>query len=393
MMRSPSLKEAQAAKGEKSPYDSVCHQYDARHRYVKKNDYMDAAPLLEAAARSEYCPPAQAKAWLRAVMVIYYSNKDYTKTVELGEQVIKRGAADDETTSMMGDSYYHLGKFKEAGDSIQQVTDKQDKPEEKFLKFEYSCFTKANDSKAAEKVLDKLVTYYPKPDYWANRADVAARMRTSRMRTCSWRVPPDVRRRCAQAPCGSMRTWRRSRSIKAIRARPLRCCSAPSAECVHRSSATRSATSTCSTAPSSAPATIRRACQQPSRRQQKAPDGDMLVQLGAAYLSYGQAARRSPILQQGIAKGMLKYPDEANLLLGMRSCKRQAGRCRQGIFEKVASSQCGNYARLGKLWTLLRPHRLRIAPPEPNAHAHQGPARPALFVRIARSPAARSSPP
>ena len=69
-----SLKEAQAAKGEKTPYDLFIINEMLGTAYVKQKDYQNAAPLLEAAARSEYCDPAQSKAWLRAVMVIDYNN-------------------------------------------------------------------------------------------------------------------------------------------------------------------------------------------------------------------------------------------------------------------------------------------------------------------------------
>lgn len=347
-----SLKEAQAAKGDKSPYDLYVINTMLGTAYVKKNDYMDAAPLLEAAARSEYCPPAQAKAWLRAVMVIDYNNKDYPKTVELGEQIITRGAADDETTSMMGDSYYHLGKFKEAGDFVQQATDKQDKPQEKFLKFEYSCFTKANDSKAAEKVLDKLITFYPSNDYWAIALSSlrGANITDAHQQLALYRLEFDLGVLKRPSDLEEMAEISLDQGFPgetvAVLQRAFQQNLITDAREKERyqhllEGAKQRAMKDEASLAAAEPAA------------EKAPDGNMLIQLGAAYLSYGQAAKAVSMLQQGIAKGMLKNPDEATLLLGQAQLKAGQAGAAKSNFEKVASSQNGNYARIGRLWTLF----------------------------------------
>jgi len=47
----------------------------------------------------------------------------------------------------------------------------------------------------------------------------------------------------------------------------------------------------------------------------KGGEGD--VRLGQAYLSYGEAAKAVEAIQRGIAKGSLRNPDEAQILLGI----------------------------------------------------------------------------
>jgi hypothetical protein len=83
-----------------------------------------------------------------------------------------------------------------------------------------------------------------------------------------------------------------------------------------------------------------------------APGGDKLVQVGAAYMSYGQNDKAIADIQKGIAKGSLKYPDEANLLLGIAQLRSHNAADAQRAFEKVSSSSNAGYARLGKLWAL-----------------------------------------
>jgi hypothetical protein len=48
-----------------------------------------------------------------------------------------------------------------------------------------------------------------------------------------------------------------------------------------------------------------------------AKSGDDLVQIGYAYATMGQADKGVPLIEQGIAKGGLKRPDDARLRLGM----------------------------------------------------------------------------
>jgi hypothetical protein len=83
-----------------------------------------------------------------------------------------------------------------------------------------------------------------------------------------------------------------------------------------------------------------------------APNGDPLVQLGAAYISYGQNDKAVAAITKGIAKGGLKSPDEANLLLGIAQLRQRNNAAAQQAFDKVASSSNNGYARLGKLWAL-----------------------------------------
>ena len=83
-----------------------------------------------------------------------------------------------------------------------------------------------------------------------------------------------------------------------------------------------------------------------------AATGDSLVQVGAAYLSYGQVDKAIAALNQGIAKGSLKYGDEANLLLGIAQLRHHDAADAQKAFEKVAVSSNEGYARLGKLWAI-----------------------------------------
>ena len=80
-------------------------------------------------------------------------------------------------------------------------------------------------------------------------------------------------------------------------------------------------------------------------------DGGELVQIGYAYATMGQADKGVSLIEQGIAKGGLKRPDDAKLRLGMALL--QTGKHKAKAVQTLRSVQ-GNdgSADLGRLWAL-----------------------------------------
>ena len=82
-----------------------------------------------------------------------------------------------------------------------------------------------------------------------------------------------------------------------------------------------------------------------------AKDGNALVNVGYALVTLGQADKGIPLIEQGIAKGQLKRPEDAKLRLGMALL--QQGKNRQKAVQTLRSVQ-GNdgAAEIGRLWTV-----------------------------------------
>ena len=81
-------------------------------------------------------------------------------------------------------------------------------------------------------------------------------------------------------------------------------------------------------------------------------DGGDLVQIGYAYTTMGQADKGVSLIEQGIAKGGLKRPDDAKLRLGLALL--QTGKNKAKAVQTLRSVQ-GNdgSADLGRLWALF----------------------------------------
>jgi hypothetical protein len=84
---------------------------------------------------------------------------------------------------------------------------------------------------------------------------------------------------------------------------------------------------------------------------QAAKDGAILVRTGLAYTGLGQYDKGIGLIQQGIAKGGLRFPNDANLQLGIALMRAgQKGRATQA-FKSVTGND--GAAELARLWMRL----------------------------------------
>jgi hypothetical protein len=83
-----------------------------------------------------------------------------------------------------------------------------------------------------------------------------------------------------------------------------------------------------------------------------AKDGNDLVQIGYAYVTMGQADKGVQLIEQGIAKGGLKRPEDAKLRLGLAMLK--TGHLKAKAIQTLRSVHgTDGGADLGRLWALV----------------------------------------
>ena len=83
-----------------------------------------------------------------------------------------------------------------------------------------------------------------------------------------------------------------------------------------------------------------------------AKDGNELVQVGYAYATMGQADKGITLIEQGIAKGGLKRPDEAQLRLGMALLQSGAKNKAKAVQVLRGIKSTEGTADVGRLWAL-----------------------------------------
>lgn len=345
------LKEAQTTAGEKSAYDNFVINQMLGFVYVQKQDYASAAPALEAAAQSQYATPEQQKGWLRAVMGSYFAQRNYSKTVEVGEQAVKHGVTDTETYTTIADSQSKLGDWKGAAATIQQVVEHQAKPDKKLLEFQWNCYVKLNDSADAGRVIEKLVAFYPEPDYWLNALAPLSRMdiKDAHLQLNVYRLMNDVGVLKRPSDYAEMAELALDQGYPGETQAILEKAFAQRIFTEQRDKdryqhlldgVKQRVTADLAQLGSS------------EKDAAVAPTGDAYLRLGAAYLSYGQNDKALAAITKSIDKGNLKSADEARLLLGIAKLRAKNAPEAERDFDKVSMSSNTAYARLGRLWAL-----------------------------------------
>jgi len=343
--------EAQGAPGEKSAYDNFVINILLFQIYQQKQDMAEAIPVLQAAAQSQYATPEQQKSWLKNVALYYFQQKDYAKSLEVADQAVKHGANDSDTLLLIAKAQYLSAKYKEAAATVQDVISKQEKPEEDTLKLLWSADLKANDDAAASRALEKLVTYYPKPEYWANMLAPLVRMdiKDAHLQLNVYRLMDDVGVLKLPSDYAEMAEIALDAGYPGETQTVLQQAFSRNVFTEQRDKdryqhllegAKQRAATDLAQLPTS------------EQTAEGAPSGNGLVQVGAALISYGQYDKAVPAITKGIAKGGLKSTDEAYLLLGIAQLKLKNGGAAAQAFDKVAASSNTGYARLGRLWAL-----------------------------------------
>lgn len=341
-------KEAQAAGGEHTAYDNFVIDEFLVQAYVKTDNMQAALPILEALSKSQYSTPDQQRNYARNVTGIYFQNKDCPHTIESAEDLIHRGFGDNQTYLLIAQCQAQTGHYREAAQTVQDVIGKEDQPDEKLLAFQWSMYYKAGDNAAADRTVDRLVTYYPKPDYWQNALAPLLRMdvKDSHLQLNIYRLMYEVGVMHRPEHFGEMAGLALEQGYPGESQAVLERAFASNSFTEPRDKdrythmlegAKQRAAKDKATLPGA---------------ENTAKTSDALVQIGAAYLSYGDNEKAVTVISRAIAKGGLKYPDEANILLGVAQLRAQHAAEAIKTFNKEATSSSVAYARLGKLWAL-----------------------------------------
>jgi tetratricopeptide (TPR) repeat protein len=164
------LKTAEGMSG-KTPGDQYIIDQMMWFAYIKTNNYTEAARYMEAQLDSGLTPQAEQPKLIKDLATINYQNKNYDKAIDYGNRAIKGGFADDQIKTIVGQSYYLKGDWKNTLKFENDIVNTQIKagqtPTNESLALIYSACTKLQDETCQTQAVEKMVTYYPKPETWA----------------------------------------------------------------------------------------------------------------------------------------------------------------------------------------------------------------------------------
>jgi hypothetical protein len=132
---------------------------------------------VETAARSFEAVSARVSAGDRLKMIeslagAYYRARDYTKAMQWGQRYFREGGTSGAIRTLLIQSQYLAGDFAGAAKELRTETEQAERagnaPGEDRLKLLVNATLKMNDTNGYVWALERLVTYYPKKEYWVD---------------------------------------------------------------------------------------------------------------------------------------------------------------------------------------------------------------------------------
>jgi tetratricopeptide (TPR) repeat protein len=159
-----------AALPDKTPFDSYTIAEFGCNANIGAGNYADAAKDCETRLNSSFMPEADVPQLTRALLALNFQLKNYDKAVEFGNRAVKGGFATDDNKNLVAQAYYLKGDYKDSLKTESALVDAQihagQQPKEDALKIVLSSCVKIEDTACQQHAMERLVTYYPKPDYW-----------------------------------------------------------------------------------------------------------------------------------------------------------------------------------------------------------------------------------
>src|SRR5690349_16429751 len=163
-------REAESTAGAKTQTDLYWMSEFRGYAYHELKQPAEAARELESALNNPCMPEAKKAERYRSLVGLYSSLRNYPKAIDFGNRALKL-SRDPETMVAVSQAYYQSGNNKDAARVMNELLDgmaaKGQIPKENQLLLVQAACAKANDNACVAKVFEKLVSNYPKPDYWS----------------------------------------------------------------------------------------------------------------------------------------------------------------------------------------------------------------------------------
>ena len=284
----------------------------------------------------------------------YYRARDYSKAMQWGQRYFKEGGSNPAIRTLLIQSQYLGGDFagaaRELTTEIQQAEKAGNAPAEDRLKLLVNATLKLNDTNGYVWALERLVTYYPKKEYWV---DLLSRLQ--RKPNFSDRLALDTYR--LSLATGSLSAANDYMEMAQL---ALQAGFPAEARQVVDKGFTAGVLGTGKEAERHKRLRdlVAKRVDEDKQAQaaalaqaQAAKDGTALVNLGMNLVFNGDKARGLQLMQQGITKDNLKRAEDAKLHLGIAQLMAGDNGKAQSTLRSVGGSD--GTADLARLWGLF----------------------------------------
>src|SRR5438309_10435464 len=346
------LREAEGIGG-KTAYDQHLINDMLGFAYARTQNYAEAAKAWEAELDDGFTPQSEIPTRVRQLAEANYQVKNYDKAIEFGNRAIKGGFADEELRTLVGQAYYLKGDWKgtlhfEEG-QVDNVIKEGRTPKGEALQLILSACAKLNDQPCETRALERVVTYYPKPDYW-------------------YQLLFTLRQQTSGNDANTLQTYRLMSEVDVLRnpddytemaqlaleagspGEAQRILEKGIAKGVFADQRAKQKNERLLESAKKAAATDRASLPRIAKEADAAATGAKNVGLGLAYFGYGEYDKAVEEISKGLTKGGLRSEGEARLLLGISQLKAGHKEDAAKAFHAVKGDP--SLERLANLWTL-----------------------------------------
>ncbi len=312
-----------------------------------------AARSYEAIAGSPKVSAADKLKMVESIAGSYYRAREYSKSMQWSQRYFRDGGTNPAIRSMLIQSQYLGGDFagaaKELNAEVAAVEKAGGTPGEDRLKLLLNAALKLNDTNGYVNAVEKLVTYYPKKEYWV---DLLTRMQRKSnfsdrfaldtyrlsLATGSMSAPGDFMEMAQLALQAGFAAEAKAALDKGYAAKVL----GTGAEAARHQRLRELVQKTLDEDSKKLAADEAQA--------RAAKDGNALVNVGMNQVFNGEKAKGLELMQQGIAKGNLKRAEDAKLHLGIAQVVAGDNAKALVTFKSVSGND--GSADLARLWAL-----------------------------------------
>ncbi|CAA7617043.1 conserved exported hypothetical protein [Candidatus Terasakiella magnetica] len=309
-----------------------------------------AAKAFDGLAALGALAPAQRLQFSEAIAGAFFRAKDYAATVAWANRALAAGGTSETLRNLLVHAPYQAGDYAAAAKAVTEQMGAGGQVSEALLRVLADCAVQMKDTKAYGAALEKLATWYPKPEIWTEliRAVSARPGFSDRLALDAARLglvvgsfannsgpyvelaelalqaglPGEAKaaldKGYAAGVLGTGQEAERHKRLSDLAAK------AAAADLAGLAVAEAEAAGKDS--------------------------GTALVNTGLAYLGFGQAAKAAAVMEAGIAKGGLKNPDDARLHLGIAYWAAGQKAKAQEALKAVKGSD--GAADLARLWAI-----------------------------------------
>lgn len=346
------LKEAEAV-ANRTPAENVMIDRIRLSIASASGDVETALKTFDSLAASGKLQAGEQLKMLESLVIATYRAKDYKRSAQLGGRYLKEGGNTPQIRTLYVQSLYLSGDYAAVSKELAADFDADQKagrtPSEDRLGMLANVQLKLNDNAGYVSTIEKLVTYYPKKQYWldligrlrrkpgfsdrfmldvyrlqlatgnlTSTADYMEMVQLALQAGCAGEAKTVIEQGFAAGALGKGTDADRHKRLKDLTDKRLAEEKAGYAEAEQTASA--------------------------------AKEGTALVSLGYALAMNGQAAKGIKLIEDGIAKGGLKRPEDAKLLLGLALA--HAGQKAKAVQAVRGVKGTDGASDLARLWAL-----------------------------------------